>query len=60
VTEKPAVAPHVPAMKRALCPLLGVAPDRLGIKGKTNEGIGAIGRGEAIACWATALLQKKA
>ena len=60
VTEKPAVAPHVPAMKRALCPLLGVASDRLGIKGKTNEGVGAIGRGEAIACWATALLQKKA
>jgi 2-C-methyl-D-erythritol 2,4-cyclodiphosphate synthase len=59
VTEKPAVAPHVPAMKRALCPLLGVAPDRLGIKGKTNEGVGAIGRGEAIACWATALLRKK-
>jgi 2-C-methyl-D-erythritol 2,4-cyclodiphosphate synthase len=59
VTEKPAVAPHVPAMKRALCPLLGVAPDRLGIKGKTSEGVGAIGRGEAIACWATALLRKK-
>jgi 2C-methyl-D-erythritol 2,4-cyclodiphosphate synthase len=47
-------------MKHVLCPLLGVAPDRLGIKGKTNEGVGAIGRGEAIACWATALLQKKA
>jgi 2-C-methyl-D-erythritol 2,4-cyclodiphosphate synthase len=60
VTEKPVIAPYVPAMKHVLCPLLGVAPDRLGIKGKTNEGIGAIGKGEAIACWATALLRKKA
>ena len=59
VTEEPAVAPYVPAMKRALCPLLGLAPNRLGIKGKTNEGVGAIGRGEALACWATALIRKK-
>jgi 2-C-methyl-D-erythritol 2,4-cyclodiphosphate synthase len=59
VTEEPAVAPYVPAMKRVLCPLLGLAPNRLGIKGKTNEGVGAIGRGEALACWATALIRKK-
>ena len=58
VAEQPVIAPFVPAMKHVLCPLLGVAPDRLGIKGKTNEGIDAIGKGEAIACWATALLRK--
>jgi 2-C-methyl-D-erythritol 2,4-cyclodiphosphate synthase len=58
VAEQPVIAPYVPAMKHVLCPLLGVAPDRLGIKGKTNEGIDAIGKGEAIACWATALLRK--
>ncbi len=58
VAEQPMIAPYVLAMKHALCPLLGVAPDRLGIKGKTNEGIDAIGKGEAIACWATALLRK--
>jgi len=58
VVEQPVIAPYVPAMKHVLCPLLGVAPDRLGIKGKTNEGIDAIGKGEAIACWATVLLRK--
>lgn len=57
--EKPAVAPHVGDMKKILCPLLGIGPDALGIKGKTNEGVGAIGRGEAIACWAVALLRAK-
>lgn len=59
VAEKPSIAPHVPAMKRALCPLLGIAPDRLGIKAKTNEGFGAIGQSEAVACLATALVRKK-
>ena len=57
--EKPAVAPHVEDMKKILCPLLGIRSDALGIKGKTNEGVGAIGRGEAVACWAVALLRAK-
>jgi len=58
VAEKPAIAPHVAAMKRILCPILGVKPDALGIKGKTNEGLGPIGRGKAIACLATVLLRQ--
>jgi 2-C-methyl-D-erythritol 2,4-cyclodiphosphate synthase len=57
VAEKPAIAPHVAAMKGVLCPILGVKPGALGIKGKTNEGLGPIGRGKAIACLATVLLR---
>ena len=57
ITEKPAIAPHVAAMKRVLCPILGIKPEALGIKGKTNEGLGPIGRGKAIACLATVLLR---
>lgn len=56
VVERPKIGPHVAAMKAALCPRLGLPEDRLGIKAKTNEGLGLIGRGGAVACWAVALL----
>lgn len=57
VAEKPAIVPHVTAMKRVLCPILGIKPDALGIKGKTNEGLGPIGQRKAIACLATVLIK---
>jgi 2-C-methyl-D-erythritol 2,4-cyclodiphosphate synthase len=56
VAERPKIGPHAAAIKAALCPRLGLAPDRLGIQAKTNEGLGLIGRGGAVACWAVALL----
>jgi len=56
VAERPKLGPHFPAMKAALAPLLGLPPDGLGLKAKTNEGLGLIGRGRAIACWATVLV----
>ncbi len=59
VAEKPALAPHIAAIKRVLCPILSIKPDDLGIKGKTNEGLGPIGQRKAIACLATVLLRKK-
>jgi 2-C-methyl-D-erythritol 2,4-cyclodiphosphate synthase len=57
VAEAPKIGPHVAAMKKTLAPLLGLAPDRLGLKAKTNEGTGLIGEGGAIACWAVVLLE---
>ncbi len=59
VVEKPAIGPHVAAMKSILCPILGIEPDALGIKGKTNEGLGPVGQRKAIACLATVLLRQK-
>ena len=59
VTELPKIAPHVAAMKAALGPLLGIPETALGIKGKTNEGLGPVGEGKAIACWATALIETR-
>lgn len=58
VTELPKIAPHAAAMKAALCPILGIPGEALGIKGKTNEGLGPVGEGKAVACWATALLER--
>jgi 2-C-methyl-D-erythritol 2,4-cyclodiphosphate synthase len=59
VAERPKLGPYFPAMKAALAPLLGLPPDGLGLKAKTNEGLGLIGRGRAIACWATVLVGPK-
>jgi 2-C-methyl-D-erythritol 2,4-cyclodiphosphate synthase len=56
--EEPRIAPLAGRMKEALCPLLGVTEAALCIKGKTNEGLGPVGEGRAIACWAVALIQK--
>ena len=60
VAQKPKLAPHVETMKDVLCPILGVTKDRLGIKAKTNEGLGLIGRESAVACWAVVLVEEKA
>ena len=56
IAEEVRVAPHRDAMRRALGGALDLAADAVGIKGKTNEGLGWIGRGEGIACIAVATL----
>ena len=60
VAEAPKIGPHVERMKGILAPILGIAPGRLGIKAKTNEGTGLIGEGGAIAAWAVVLLDADA
>jgi 2-C-methyl-D-erythritol 2,4-cyclodiphosphate synthase len=60
VAEAPKLAPHISAIKDILCPLLHIGREQLGIKAKTNEGLGLIGRRKAMACWAVALIGKKA
>lgn len=57
VCERPQLGPHFPAMRRALATSLGIAPDQINLKAKTNEGTGEIGRGEAIAAHAIATLE---
>ncbi|MQA31013.1 MAG: 2-C-methyl-D-erythritol 4-phosphate cytidylyltransferase [Luteitalea sp.] len=57
VLERPKVADHIGAMRSAVARVLGIEPGRVGIKGKTNEGVDAVGRGEAIAAHAVALLR---
>src|SRR5260370_40430739 len=49
ITEKPKLGPHFPKMREALAKSLGVNPEAIHLKAKTNEGVDAIGRGEAIA-----------
>jgi len=56
ITEKPKLGPHFPKMREALAKVLGVSPDKIHLKAKTNEGVDAIGRGEAIAAHVVATL----
>ena len=56
VAETPKIGPHRAAIREKLAAALGVAPDAVMIKGKTNERMGWIGRGEGIACMAIATL----
>ena len=56
VAEEPKMGPHIPAMKAVLCPVLGIPAAGLGIKAKTNEGMGPVGEKLAIACYAVALI----
>jgi len=58
IAEFPRLGPHFGAMKDVLCPLLGLGRTSLGLKAKTQEGLGDIGRRRAIACWAVASLRK--
>lgn len=54
VAEQPKIGPHRAAMRERLAAALGVASDEVFIKGKTNERMGWIGRGEGLAVIATA------
>ena len=56
VAERPKLSPHRDAMRSALAEALGVTPSAVSVKGKTNEGLGWIGRGEGLACFAVATL----
>jgi 2-C-methyl-D-erythritol 4-phosphate cytidylyltransferase/2-C-methyl-D-erythritol 2,4-cyclodiphosphate synthase len=56
LAERPKLVPHLDAMRARLAEALGIDASAVSIKGKTNEAVGEIGRGEAMACHAVALL----
>jgi 2-C-methyl-D-erythritol 2,4-cyclodiphosphate synthase len=58
IAERPKLGPHLPQMRRAIGEALRLDAARVNVKATTNEGIGAIGRGEAIAAIAVALLSE--
>jgi len=56
VLEAPRLRPHVDAMRTRLADALTISPENVSVKGKTNEQMGWIGRGEGIAGMAVALI----
>ena len=60
ICERPRLRPHVAAIRERLAALLGVDRGRVSVKGKTNEGMDAIGAGVGIAVHCAALLEERA
>ena len=60
ILERPKIKDVVEQMRSHVARAVGQDPSRVSIKGKTNEGVDAIGRGEAIAAHAIALIRSKA
>jgi len=58
IAQSPALTPYKKEIKQKLCTLMDIKEDILNIKAKTNEGLGAVGNNEAIACYAVASLVK--
>ena len=55
--EMPKILPHRESICRSLAEVLGVEPEKVFIKGKTNEGLGPLGTGEAVEALAVCLLE---
>lgn len=55
VLESPKLAPRREPMQQCLSAAVGAA---VSVKAKRAEGLGAIGRGEGVACWAVTLVQR--
>jgi 2-C-methyl-D-erythritol 2,4-cyclodiphosphate synthase len=58
LAERPRLKHFKPKMVEALAQMLNVSPDRVNVKAGTNEGVDAVGRGEAIAAHAVVLLTR--
>ena len=57
--ERPKLRSYKPAIRDEVARLLGLATDAVSIKAKTNEGVDAVGRGEAVACTAAVGLKTR-
>jgi 2-C-methyl-D-erythritol 2,4-cyclodiphosphate synthase len=57
ICERPRLGVYKEAMAAAIAGEMGIAPDQVGIKAKTNEGMGFVGRGEGVAVIAVASVE---
>ena len=58
IAQQPKLAPHAVAMVANVAVDLGISPDSVNIKGKTNEKLGYLGRQEAIEAQAVVLVER--
>lgn len=59
IAEEPKVYPFRDSIVKSITDILKLEPGRVNIKATTNEGVGAIGRGDAIAAYAVVVLEKR-
>lgn len=58
IAERPRLAGHIESMRESIAVVLGLPPGRVNVKATTNERVGEIGAGLAIAAMAVALLEE--
>ena len=58
IAERPKLRPHIESIRERLASVLRIDVDRVSIKAKTNEGLGSVGRNEAMAAHAVVLIQR--
>lgn len=58
VAQRPRLADHREAMREALAEVLQVPVERVSVKATTTDRLGALGRGDGLACWATVLVER--
>ncbi len=56
ICDHPKIGPHAPAMREKMAGIMGLEIARVSVKATTSERLGFTGRGEGIACIATAAL----
>jgi len=59
IAEEPSIGKHIAAIKQRLSQSLGIPATSIGIKATTNEGVGDLGKGVAIAAQAVCLLKNR-
>lgn len=59
IAQEPRLSPFFSRMSETIAAAAEVHPDKINIKAKSPEAIGAIGRGEAIAAYSVALLSDR-
>lgn len=58
IAQEPKLLPFKKPIQQEIAQVLKIQPDCINIKAKTNEGFGEIGKAEAIACYAVAIITK--
>jgi len=58
VAQRPKLAPHIQMMREKIAGVLGVEIDRINVKATTTEELGFAGRGEGMAAYAVAVMEK--